>query len=888
MISIPTSKCVPPPVRPDYIPRERLLTCLDEALRHPLTLVIAPAGFGKTTLLASWVNILDCAAAWVTLTESDNQDHQLGVHLFAALEIVHPQMQFGTIRQRLQKASKPQEDVVLTLLNALESLPTDNVLVIDDFHILTNPTVLGAISYLIENLPPHIHLVIGSRTNPALPLARLRARAQLVELQAADLRFSVDEATAFLNGVMGLHLLPAAVAELDARTEGWIAGLQLAALSLQKRDDPAEAIEEIAGDNRYIRDFLLQEVFAQQSSDTQNFLLATALPERLTATLCDALTGHHDSQQRLECLESNNLFLTPLDMSRRWFRYHQLFQDFLRARLERTQSDCVPDLHRRASEWYAAHDQPRAAVEHALAAGDFERVADLIAVPANFEMLVEQENLFERLEWLNALPEDIKRAYPYLAMLQVAWWIHSGQLDLADEWLTLATTLAANRHDSTLHIMLGLLHAELLGRKQEFAAALEVNQALLQHPLPEQGWLRVWLYSELGFLYEINLDFAAARQILTDLTDQLIADGNLDLVQDPLCSRALLEMRMGDFPAAADSCRHAIRMGLEFAAENDQQPISGRPYVYLAHILYEWNQLDAALNMAQMAMECSERWEMYFYAEAYLRIASIEQTRGDHTAAMRAIQRAADQAERALNYVRSQGARSAEQSYEQLLYWIKQNRAHILLRANNLDQVDAMLAREDADFDTPPNSYLIRPRLGILRGHSEPAHTVLDEILALPENAAQHQQLASWFALKAAVYYIDDDLDNALGAIDRALHYGQNGRLVRTYLDLGDVVITVLRQAVQHGVNAVEAARVLAAVAVDAAQPQSTAPGSTLTERDLDILRLIAEGLTNREIAEELVLTVGTVKWYTNSIYSKLGVRNRVQAVERARTLGEL
>ncbi len=405
---------------------------------------------------------------------------------------------------------------------------------------------------------------------------------------------------------------------------------------------------------------------------------------------------------------------------------------------------------------------------------------------------------------------------------------------------------------------------------------------------PEQEWLRVWLYSELGFLYEINLDFAAARQILTDLSDQLIADGNLDLVQDPLCRRALLEMRMGDFLAAADSCRHAIRLGLEVAAENDQQPISGRPYVYLAHILYEWNQLDAALNMAQMAMECSERWEMYFYAESHLRIACVEQVRGNPVEAKRAMQRATDQAERALDYARRQESPYSVDTFEQLIYWVKQLHAHTLLLANELDQLDAFLAKENANFDAPPDSYLIRSRLNLLRGHSEPALTILNDLLALPENAVQHQQLASWLALLAAAYQVGGQLDAALDAIDRALTYGKHGQLVRTYLDSGEPVITVLRLAVQHGVNAEEAARVLAAVAVDTAQPQNTIPGSTLTGRDLDILRLIAEGLTNREIAEELVLTVGTVKWYTNSIYSKLGVRNRVQAVERARALGEL
>ncbi len=369
------------------MPRPRLGERLDRGVASKLTLISAPAGFGKTTLLAEWLTARPSAGtslAWLSLDRDDNHSQTYWTYVIAALRTAAPEV--GTSALALLDASQPPtiQTTLTTLVNDVETVDGEIILVLDDYHVIDAPEVHEGMAFLLDHLPQRLHLVIVTRADPALPLARLRARGELVETRAADLRFTADEAAAYLNGVMGLHLTAPDMAALEARTEGWIAALQLAALSMQGRDDVAGFIAGFAGDDRYVVDYLVEEVVQRQSSLVQAFLLQTSILDRLSGALCDAVTGQAGGKAMLESLDRGNLFLVPLDDQRRWYRYHHLFADVLQARLVDEQPDQVPNLHRRASEWYERNGEPSAAIGHALAGEDFGRAADLIerAIPA--------------------------------------------------------------------------------------------------------------------------------------------------------------------------------------------------------------------------------------------------------------------------------------------------------------------------------------------------------------------------------------------------------------------------------------------------------------------------------------------------------------------------
>jgi LuxR family maltose regulon positive regulatory protein len=384
------TKLYAPRLRPGLVARPRLIARMNRGAESKLTLISAPAGFGKTTLLTKWLpaaRVAEKSVAWLSLDPSDNRASTFWTYLVAALQTVAPGVGARALSLLQRPQPPPIETVLATLLNELTAVPNDVALVLDDYHVVDAHDINDGMAFLLEHMPPQIHLVITTRADPALPLARLRARGELVEIRAADLRFTPDEAAAYLNEVMGLGLAASDVAALEERTEGWIAALQLAALSMQGRDDVAGFIAGFAGDDRYIVDYLVEEVLHRQPEHVRSFLLETSILARMTGPLCDAVTGQDGGKVALEALDRGNLFLVPLDDRRRWYRYHHLFADVLRARLLDERPGQVPELHRRACEWYEGYGDRPEAVRHAMAGGDFERAADLVelAIPALFQ-----------------------------------------------------------------------------------------------------------------------------------------------------------------------------------------------------------------------------------------------------------------------------------------------------------------------------------------------------------------------------------------------------------------------------------------------------------------------------------------------------------------------
>ena len=404
-IPILATKLYIPLPRPNVVLRPRLIERLNEGLHRKLTLISAPAGFGKTTLVSAWVAGCERPVAWLSLDEGDNDPTRFLTYLVAALQTIAPNIGEGVLGVLQSPQPPPTESILTALLNEITTLPDNFVLVLDDYHVIDAKPVDDALTFLLEHLPPQMHLVITTREDPQLPLARLRARGQLTELRAADLRFTPAEAAAFLNQVMGLNLSAEDIAALEDRTEGWIAGLQLAALSMQGREDVPGFIRAFAGDHRYIVDYLVEEVLQRQPERVRSFLLQTSILDRLNGPLCDAVTGQEEGNARLEALERGNFFVVPLDDKRHWYRYHHLFADVLSAHLLAEQPDQVATLHRRASAWYEQHGSAADAIRHALAAEDFERAADLVelAVPAMRRSRQEATVL----GWLKALPDEL-------------------------------------------------------------------------------------------------------------------------------------------------------------------------------------------------------------------------------------------------------------------------------------------------------------------------------------------------------------------------------------------------------------------------------------------------------------------------------------------------
>src|SRR5918998_2391608 len=422
-----------PPRRPNVVLRSRLLDRLNAGLHRKLTLVSAPAGFGKTTLASAWAATYVRPVAWLSLDEGDSDPARFLTYLVAALQTIAPAIGAGLLGVLQSPQPPPAESLLTALLNEIATIPDDVVLVLDDYHVVDARPVDDALTFLLEHLPPQLHLVITTREDPQLPLARFRVRGQMTELRAADLRFTAAEAAEFLNRVMGLDLAAADIAALDERTEGWIAGLQLAALSMQGHQDVPGFIRAFAGDNRYIVDYLVEEVLERQPAGVRSFLLQTAILDRLHGSLCDAITGQVDGKLRLEVLERGNFFVVPLDDQRHWYRYHHLFAEVLSAHLRTEQPEQIASLHRRASVWYEQHGSAVDAIHHALTAEDFARAADLLELAVPAMSSGRQETTV--LGWLKSLPDELIRCRPVLSAVYAHVLLDSGEVEGVDNRL---------------------------------------------------------------------------------------------------------------------------------------------------------------------------------------------------------------------------------------------------------------------------------------------------------------------------------------------------------------------------------------------------------------------------------------------------------------------
>jgi len=835
-----------------------------------LVLLSSPPGFGKTTLLTEWLGQTSHRVAWLSLDERDNDPARFAAYLLAAMQRLYPAKHVAASFTPLPLSgeSTSLEGLLSGLINDLHTQSEMGVLVLDDYHTITSPVIHQAVTFLIDHLPAQLRVVIAGRADPPLPLPRWRVRAQVIEVRADDLRFTLDEATAFLNDLMGLRLAPADVVALDAQTEGWIAGLQLAALSMQGRSDVAGFIATFTGRNRYVLDYLIEEVLNRQTPDVQAFLLQTSILDRLNGALGAALTDRAESAALLDQLDRSNLFLIPLDQDRTWFRYHHLFVEFLRARLIQLAPTLIPsrsvaDLHHRASEWFGQHDLWGEAIEHALRAEDFARAARLIEQTAREAVLLRgQASLL--LDWLQALPDDVLAARPAL-LLDRAWaYVISGQHASAAASVQRVTDAQWQGEVAAIQSLMAVLHGDV-------AQAIDCGQRALQQLPPDDRFVRGLVALNLGRAYDMAGNLPAADRAYVEAQSIAQALHN-DLVWLIATTQlADIKMLQGQLRAAHDGYQQAVRLA---NAADQLHPTAAMAYSGLGQLLYEWNDLAGAAEAFGAAIDWGRRWEaadlqwinLLFLARTRWAQGALDNTRELMQQAHEAMQRD----------IVSLPTVTAVQAHAA--------RLHLLLGEVEIAWREAQAlqtAWNDDRHDLLTGTTLARCLLA--RGQAADALHLIEMILPEFETTGQWGGVIELSLLQALTLQAQQRSHAAQTALRRALQLAAPEGYVRLFLDEGAPLIKLLRS-----LPADEYAVQLLAVANEGPEPHSTARTSQpliepLSDREVEVLRLIDAGLSNQEIAQQLVVALSTVKTHINNLYGKLGVQSRTQALARAR-----
>ena len=899
------TKLFVPRWRRGLVSRPRLSERLDRGAEAKLTLVSAPAGFGKSTLLAEWLAAVPAggrAAAWLSLDPSDNDPASFWTYLIAALRVAAPGVGAGALAL-LQAPQPPPIDAVLaTLLNELSAAPHDVVLVLDDYHVIDAREVQAGLAFLVDHLPPRLHLVLASRSDPALPLARLRARGELVEIRAAELRFAPEEAVAYLENVMGLHLTAGEVAALEERTEGWIAALQLAALSMQGRDDVAGFVAGFAGDDRYVVDYLVEEVLQRQPEPVRRFLLRTSILDRLTGRLCDAVTGQDDGKATLEALERGNLFVVPLDDRRRWYRYHHLFADMLRARLLDEQPDDVPGLHRRASAWYERNGEASEAIRHALAGEDFAKAAALVELTAPALFRNRQEATV--LGWLRALPDELLRGRPVLSNAYAGALLSSGVLDGvevrlrdAERWLDAAgergrggaiSAGAVVVDEGALRRLPGSVAVHRAGHalaSGNLATAVAHARRALELAPEDDHLGRGGAAGLLGLAAWTSGALEEAHRSWSAAVASLQRAGH---VSDALgCTIAVADIRIAQGRLGEAMRTYERALGLAAAREGPALRGTADMHVGLSDLHRERGDLGAARQHLSISQELGERAGLaqnrYRWRVA---LARVRQAEGDPAGALGLL----DEAERLyagdfFPNVRPVAAWRART-------WVGLGRLDEALawaRERGLSAADELSYLREFEHVTLARALLARSTTDRADHPVRETVAFLERLLRAADAGGRTGSVIEILVLLALAHHALRDLPDALAPLERALTLAEPEGYVCLFVDEGPPLAALLDAAGRRGI----APRYVRQLLADAggAGPRALATQELvepLSERELDVLRLLGSDLNGPDIARELVVSLNTVRTHTKSIYSKLGVNTRRAAVRRAEALGLL
>jgi LuxR family transcriptional regulator, maltose regulon positive regulatory protein len=897
-----TKLYIPPP-RSKIVLRPRLIEQLNEGLSsgRKLTLISASAGFGKTTLVSEWVAVCERPVTWLSLDEGDNDPARFLTYLVAALQTIAVNIGKGVLAILQSPQPPPIESILTALLNEITTIPDNFVLVLDDYHVIDSKPVDNALAFLLEHLPSQMHLVIATREDPHLPLARLRARGQLTELRAADLRFTSSEAAEFLNQVMGLNLSAEDIAALETRTEGWIAGLQLAALSMRGQQDVPGFIQAFAGDHRYIVDYLVAEVLQRQPEPVRSFLLQTAILDRLNGSLCDAVTTLEGGSARLEALQRGNFFVIPLDDKRNWYRYHHLFAEVLYMHLMAEQPDQVSTLHRRASEWYEHNGSAADAIRHALAAEDFARAADLIELV--MPTMNRSRQFATLLGWLKAIPDGLVRVRPVLSVGYASVSMSSGELGGVEPRLRDAERWLDTTADTAGMVV---VDEEEFRRLPGMIALIRAGQALARGDMPEtvKNARRVLdlapeddhlmlggAASQLGLAAWTSGDLDTARRMTAEGTETVRLAGYISsaiggsiVLADILIAQGRLHEAMTTY-----------ERGLQWATEPGAPVLQGAAdmYVGMSALQREHNDLKTATQHLLTSQALGElaglQQNPYRWCAA---MARIREAQGDRDGALDLL----DQAERLYDGAFSPNVRPI--ATRKTRVWVVQGRLSEALgwaREQGLTVENELSYLHEFDHITLARVLLARYKSDRANRSILEAMGLLERLLQAADEGGRMGSVIEILVLQAIAYHAQGDLPAALLHLQHALMLAEPEGYVRMFLDEGSSMMQLIREAAAHEIMPGYTDKLLAAFEAEKRKsedkpdlPPAQPLIEQLSQRELKILQLIAQGLSNREIGERLFLALDTVKGHNRKIFDKLQVQSRTEAVARARELGLL
>jgi LuxR family maltose regulon positive regulatory protein len=888
-----STKLFTPSIRPDHVSRPRLITQINTSLDKALILISAPAGYGKTTLVCSWLHETNTLNTWISLDEGDNDPIHFLQYLLTALQKVVPTIQtemLSALRGPTSYAS-----LLSTIINEISKCPTPFVLVLDDFHVLHAQPVLDFFSSLIEHAPSSMHVILISRTDPVMPLSHLRVRNELMEIRAGELHFTRDEIETFLSKVMALELSIDDITALQVRTEGWIAGIQLAALSMQDCEDIHAFVTAFAGSHHYIIDYLTEEVLKRLPEKTSTFLLRTSILSRMCGPLCDAIVepdpnDQFNGQEILEELERKNLFLVSLDDKRHWYRYHHLFTDVLNRYLENLHPHLPSKLHKRASQWFEQNGYIAEAIDHALMAGDQDQATKLIE--QNGVFLLIRGEVMAVLKWISVV-EPYSQTHPWLYILKAWAYALSGDLDWVDGMLEKAGELISSLEPSQeLKIMQGSIasarahQANLMGDTHKAADfARQAIDILPDVDLVSRS-LRAVSTSLLGDATSMtgDLDEAKRAYIESARICQAAGDVHLTIVINSNLANILVEQGV---------LRQAARIyseTLSLATRPDGQKalIAGRLFVELSQVYYEWNQLENAYQYAQQSLTLCRQWgNMDLQAVGLAQLARLERVYS-HSDEMQAAFQAAEQLVNGYDLA------------PRYSIWVMAVLARLLINQGNLERATHLIQKTGIDVNSSAGEseipYLLEPMyLTLMRlflAQRKYNHTLglSQRLLHQAEAGNRIGRVVEILILQALAYHGKNDKEQALAVLNSAILLAQPDGYVRVFLDEGEPMVKLLFQSKAHQVGGSYLSKLLSNLSTYSSQalPNNQLLIEPLTKRELELLELIEQGCTNQDIANRLVISIPTVKRHISNIYSKLGAKNRTQAISLGKELNLL
>lgn len=888
-----TTKLHIPNSSSNVIQRARLFETLDNGLGNKLILVSASAGFGKTTLVASWLDTIDYDVAWLSLEEADSNMTRFLRYFITTLQTIEPGIGQTGLPILETTQHPPVETVMTLLLNDVTACGHDLLIVLDDYHSIDAPEIDTALTFLVDHLPANMTLVITTREDPQLPLTKYRSRAMLTELRATDLRFTNDEMQIFLNEMMGLGLPTDAIMALESRTEGWIAGLQLAAISLQRQADKAQFIEAFTGSHRYIMDYLLEEVLNTQPENLRQFLLQTSILEHLNAELCEAITGQNNCQLILEDLERGNLFLIPLDDSRQWYRYHHLFSDVLHIYLQKQYPDEVVTLHKRASRWYIAQDKPLQAIHHAIASEDFILASELLeSIWREMEMTYQTAIWFR---WVSALPIDIVRQRPLLSHGYAYSMMMIGNLEATGEWLNNAEQGLKRAESERIgdENLLQTLLASISCARMYLAVSIGDVEATLSHAEKvleqliegdEANRRQAIVIASLA--HWSNGDVAVAEQQLSAFIAEM--QGTKYLIDEIELVAVLADMRIA-LGKLYDAYR-AYEQGLQLAEQLNKPDLSGIEDLHrgIAELYCEWHKLGQAEYHLQRATELGQQGIMMPDWKHRLNVswARFKIVNGDYDGALTHLEEAQE------HYIRSPLPLVRPISAVQARVWIQQGqlqKAQDWIRQQGLSVDDEISYLREYEAVTLVRLLLAQNRIRHASDSLQSASKLLEKLRQSAHNGKRHGNLIEILILQAQCLNEMDDQARALTYLEQAITLAEPEDYVRVFVNADEPVRILLEIVATQGIMSDYIQKLLKVFDTATTPPASSANQpqiDSLSERELEVLTLIAEGLSNREISERLFIALDTVKGHNRTIYQKLQVKKRTQAVARARELG--